>query len=404
MDIFNAARGVENYVIRCRRHIHEHPERSDQEEMTVAFISEELTKLGIAHDVVPKGGVLGYIDGAKPGKTILLRADIDALPMQESPDNTKFPKACVSKIPGMAHTCGHDAHTAMLLGAAKILHDHRDELEGRVVLFFERGEEAGYGDYYLRKHIYDNSIHVDGAWALHLLPSLPVGTIGLYPRAVSAGAGAWSVNISNENGRAVDCAVSILHALNTVRMKQVSPYESATLTPCKMQFDGQSCTISGTCRFHNRDEAGVPMKAAIRSTIEHICTVYGCEIIKLVSGGPTRPTVNNITCYELARKAISEALGEQAVVEDEPAMGAESFAHLAAIYPSCYARLGTGNPERGMDASLHSPIFDPDESAFKYGVTATVAYALTFLAHKEDIPFTPSLYLEEVFGNKEGTK
>ena len=121
--------------------------------MTVAFISEELTKLGIAHDVVLMGGVMGYIDGGKPGKTILLRADIDGLPMQESPNNTKFPKACVSKIDGVAHTCGHDPHAAMLLGAAAILHEHRDELEGRVVLFFERGEEAGHGDYYLRRHI-----------------------------------------------------------------------------------------------------------------------------------------------------------------------------------------------------------------------------------------------------------
>ena len=179
MDIFKASCGAEDYVIRCRRHIHEHPERSDQEEMTIAFISGELTRRGIDHDVVPKGGVMGYIDGAKPGKTILLRADIDALPMQESPNNTKFPKACVSKIDGVAHTCGHDAHTAML---------------------------------------------------------------------------------------------------------------------------------------------------------------------------------------------------------------------------------GCGNPENGMDASNHNPHFDPDESAFKYGVAATVSYTLTFLAHKEDIPFTPSLTLEEVFGSKEAAK
>ena len=146
------------------------------------------------------------------------------------------------------------------------------------------------------------------------------------------------------------------------------------------------------------------MKATIRSTIENICAVYGCDIIKLVSGGPTRPTVNNITCYELARKAISEALGEQAIVVGEPSMGAESFAHLAATFPSCYARLGTGNPEKGMDAGGHNPHFDPDEDSFKYGVAATVSYVLTFLSHKEDIPFTPSLYLEDIFGKKEESK
>ena len=239
---------------------------------------------------------------------------------------------------------------------------------------------------------------------MHIRPHIPTGKLTLLPASVFAGAGAWAVNISNANGRAVDCGVSILHALNTIRMREVSPYDSATLTPCKFQFDREHCFISGTCRFHNRDEAGAPMKAAIRSVIEHTCAIYGCEIIKLVSGGPTHPTVNNATCYELAQKAVVSVLGEEAIVPGEPAMGAESFSLLSAAYPSFYALLGCGNPEKGMDADNHNPHFDPDEDSFKYGVAATVSYALTFLAHKEDIPFTPSLTPEEVFGSKEEAK
>ena len=141
MEIFNEAKKNFDFAARNRRYLHEHPEMTGQEFETVKYICSELEKLGIEHVEVPDGGVVGLIHGGKPGKTILLRADVDALPILENPKNLGHDKVCISKTPGVCHACGHDAHTAMLLTEGKILHEHRDELNGTVVLCFERGEE-----------------------------------------------------------------------------------------------------------------------------------------------------------------------------------------------------------------------------------------------------------------------
>ena len=395
MDIFQEALAVEDYFIGLRRHFHENPELSDQEDSTVAKIMETLTAAGIACDNVPGGGVMGYIDSGKPGKTVLLRADIDALPIQEDPCNTKYPKACISKVPGVMHACGHDTHTAVLLGASKILQEHRQEFTGRIVLYFERGEEAGHGDYYMMKYIQDQKIHVDGCWALHCRIATPTGKIGLTSGGIYAGATSWGVSISNENGKAVSCAAAVIRNLNTARMRNVPPNEPVTLTPCRFQFGTEnvkfpgSCHISGTCRFYHADKAGRPMKKAIRQLIENTCKAYDCKILRLFQSGPTRSVINDPTCVSIAREAIEKALGKDALVASEPAMGFESFSILSSYYPSVMVHMGVGNPEKGMDGPAHNPIFDPDEAGFKYGVSATVSYALAFLANEKPIPFSP---------------
>lgn len=143
MEIFEEAKKNFDFMVRIRRHMHENPEVTGQEFETLKFINKELDALGIEHVEVEDGGIVGLIHGAKPGKTVLLRADMDALPIDESPKNLKKEKVCVSKNKGVSHACGHDAHTAMLLAEAKILNEHKDELNGTVVLCFERGEEGG---------------------------------------------------------------------------------------------------------------------------------------------------------------------------------------------------------------------------------------------------------------------
>ena len=143
MEIFEEAKKNFDYMVRIRRQMHEHPEVTGQECETLKMIHKELDALGIEHVEVEDGGIIGQIHGGKPGKTVLLRADMDALPIEENPRNLTKEKVCVSKNKGVSHACGHDAHTAMLLAEAKILNEHRDELNGNVVLCFERGEEGG---------------------------------------------------------------------------------------------------------------------------------------------------------------------------------------------------------------------------------------------------------------------
>ena len=392
MDIWQEAKRMEEYVRRIQLHLHENPELSDQEEDTVALILRELENEAISAVNVPGGGVLGFITGGKPGKTVLLRADIDALPMEEAPCNDLKPKQTVSKRPGAAHTCGHDAHTAMLLGAARILQNNREAMEGNVVLFFERGEEHGMGDLYMMEYIQQNKIHVNGAWAMHMRPGIPAGKIGLRPGGINAGSCGWSVRLEKMEGNPyslTDCAVGIIHNLNTVRMRKVSPFESLTIAPCKLQVDENGCILAGCCRFNEREKVGRPINAVWRTVLEESCAAYGYTPVKVGVGGPTRNIVNNQTAYEIACKAITEALGAEQVVMGELGLGGESFPTLANYYPSIMAHLGNRNPEKGTTTDLHNPHFEVDPDVLKYGVAATVAYALGFLAHKEPIPFTP---------------
>lgn len=389
MDIWQEALAVEDFTIACRRYIHENPELSDKEDNTVAYIMEKLNAMGVECVDVPGGGVMGFIHGGKPGKSVLLRADIDALPVQEDPMNEKQPKVCVSKNPGVAHACGHDAHTAMLLGASKILQAHREEICGEIVLYFERGEEAGHGDYYMNKYLQDNHIHVDSAWAQHVRPQVPAGQIAIMSGGIYAGNTGYGTAIVGEN--ALACGVAIINTLNTARMREMTPYERVTLSTNKLQY-GQDgvCRIAGTCRYYDIDKAGRPMRATIRNIISQTVKAYGCTTEKPVgNGGMTRGVINNPTCCHIARDALGKVIGKENVVETEPTMGAESFSILSAYYPSVMAMLGVGNPEKGMTANIHSPKFEPEEAALKTGVAATVAYALGFLAYDKPIDFDP---------------
>ena len=392
MDIWKAALAAEQDVIGWRRWFHENPELSDREEETVAYILLKLQETGIECVDVPKGGVMGFIHGGKPGKTVLLRADIDALPMDEEPRNEKGPKTCVSKRAGVAHTCGHDAHTAILLGAAGILQTHRQELAGSAVLYFERGEEDGHGDYHMMKYLQDNHIHIDGCWALHVRPFLSAGTVAVMDGGVFAGNTGWNAYIGNENGNALACACAVIHTLNSARMRNISPFLRVTLSNNKLRFGTDdiqypgTCQISGTCRYYELEEAGRPMRDVIFETIQNTCAAYGCSVI-MKKGGNTRGVINQSQCARIAREAIGAVIGLENMVKGEPAMGAESFSIPAAYYPGVYALLGTGNEEKGITAGNHHPRFDIDESALKTGVAATVAYALAFLANEETIDF-----------------
>lgn len=389
MDIWKEALAAEDYVIRCRRHLHENPELSDKEDDTCAFILKELLDMGIEAEDVPQGGVMGFIHGGKPGKTVLLRADVDALPVQEDPMNEKQPKVCVSKNPGVAHACGHDAHTAMLLGASKILQEHKDEIAGEIVLYFERGEEGGHGDYYMMKYLQDNDIHIDSCWAQHVRPQIPAGQMAIMSGGIYAGNTGYGVSIVGKN--ALACGVAIINTLNTARMREMSPYEKVTLSTNKLQYGEDGiCRIRGTCRYYDIDKAGRPMRDAIHNIIAQTVEAYGCSTVKPVGrGSMTRGVINNADCCDIAREALGRVIGKENVVEMEPTMGAESFSILSAYYPSVMALIGVRNGEKGMTAAIHNPKFEPDEAALKTGVAATLAYALAFLAYDKEIPFDP---------------
>lgn len=392
MDILANTMQIKDYIIKCRRHLYANPEISDEEFKTLAFIKEELTAMGLNFVHIQGGGIMVFIEGIQPGKTVFLRADIDALPIQEADCNEKQPKACLSTVPGVAHLCGHEAHTAMLLGAAKLLGEHKDEIQGRVILFFEQGEENGHGDIHMMRYIEDNKVQIDSCWAMHVLPDLDMGQVCLIPGGIFAGAIDWDFTVAGKNSAAaIDCCASIVNALHNARLSDVTPFEGLTVSCCLFRSDKEAgtCRIAGSCRFYDRDKAGLPIKRAFRRIVKETCLAYGCTLKEEFMMGPKEGLLNDPTCVQIARKAVGDALGTDKLATMDPTMYGESFTLLASYYPSVMALLGVRDTEKGFTAPLHNPKFEANEEALPYGAAATVAYALAFLNYKDPIPFKP---------------
>ena len=238
MDIKKTVEAEESFLVSLRRHFHENPELSQQEWKTMDFIEETLHGWGISTVRVPRGGIFGMIDSGKDGWTVLMRADIDALPIEENPKNLACEKVCLSKNHGVSHACGHDGHMAMLLTAAKILVAHKDEWEGKVLLMFEEAEEMGErGVGHLLSYLDEKKIHVDACYGTHMMYCLPAGKVAVMYDGVLAGAFFYRVKIHGKSGHGsmpslavspIDCFNTFYMALQSYRMRKVSPRNCLT--------------------------------------------------------------------------------------------------------------------------------------------------------------------------------
>ena len=403
MDIASCVEAEESFLISLRRHFHEHPELSQQEFETMGFIEETLSQWGIKTVRVPHGGVFGTIDSEKPGWTVLMRADIDALPIEENEKNLAQKKVCISKNPGVSHACGHDGHMAMLLTAAKILAAHKDEWEGKVLLMFEEAEEMGErGVDHLLRYLDRNHIHVDVCYGTHTMYCLPAGKVAVMYDGVMAGAFFFRVKIHGKSGHGslphlavspIDCFHAFYGALQSYRMRMVSPKNCLTYSFGMVQAGDTPnvipdvLTFAGTARcFVNED--GLAFRENFWKLLQSVCDTFGCTA-EIVEDQYFPVTANNKDCVDLAKKAIAEKVGD--IMEDtDPWMASETFSMTESMYPGLFTFTGIKNETLGTGANHHTPEFDIDESGLKYGVEAALAYALTMLEEKPDIPFQPA--------------
>lgn len=402
-SIYTSAKQMLDYAVSQRRHFHENPELSGLEFDTMSHIAAELKAMGIAFEYIPDGGLLGHIDGEKPGGSVLLRADCDALPIAEAACNHKREKACVSKREGVSHMCGHDSHMAMLLAAAKILLTRRANLAGRVYLLFERGEEGTNNIYWVMRHLFENKVRIDGALALHVDGGIPSGLVAFREGPVSAGAGGYLITLTGRGGHGsrpdesnnpIDCFVAIYNQLKVVRIRHIQPFTPFTdgvgvvQSGSKGNIIPEDLRFSGTFRFFDM-EAGQTYYDKLRSIVEHTAAEYGCTVNYNMLIGPSYPVVNDGECCRALDAALKKALPAGLAVEADMQMGSESFATFGAYYPSVYARVGTANVEKGTDTEAHHPAFDIDEEAMVSGITAHVAFAEEFLSGDYHPQFTP---------------
>lgn len=403
MDILALAKKEQERIVSYRRYLHENPELSQQETNTVSYICNRLEEFGISYVEVPKGGVLGFLGGDNESKTVLLRADMDALPVPESPCNLKQPKTCVSKVEGVSHVCGHDAHVAMLLVAGKILQEQIDQVPGRVVLFFERAEEAGGNILYLLRYLHEQKIRIDGCFGMHVKGNLDAGQFSLEPGGVNAGGFGFEVKLTGRGGHGsapekanspIDCFVALYQSFINIPVKYISAKDACSfslgkvVSGTKRNIIPETLEFAGSMRFFDH-AVGEKAKQEFLRLLDYICQVYQCQYEVTKSVGPTLPLVNHPQCVQIGRRAIQKQLGAERLSSMEREMGSESFSAAQRLYPGAYAFLGVRNETLGSGAANHSPAFDIDESVLYLGTALHVAYALEFLQANEPISFEP---------------
>jgi amidohydrolase len=369
-------------VVRWRREIHRHPELGFEEERTGELVASELRKAGVETTRVAKTGVLGILRGALPGKTIALRADMDALPIVESSG-----EPFSSEIHGKMHACGHDAHTAMLLGAAISLAREKERLAGTIKFFFQPAEEGPGG----AKPMIEAGVMqgVDAVAMIHVWPTLPAGTIGIRRGPATASCDDFDIEIRGRGGHGgyphlsvdtIPIAAEIVGALQRIASREVDPLDSIVVAIGQIQGGYRRNVIadvtklSGTVRCLNETvRATIP--ARIERVVRGICEAHrATHELKFELGYPS--VQNDIALADRIAVIAQGAAGIPAVVTlDRPTMGAEDFSYFAQVAPGCMIRLGVGSPGDKTPAMLHSPAFRLDEAALTSGVALFRALA-----------------------------
>ncbi|MFZ4542985.1 MAG: M20 metallopeptidase family protein [Saprospiraceae bacterium] len=378
-------------VIANRRYIHQNPELSFEEVQTGRFIAQKLHEMGIefAHGIA-ENGVVALIKGRNPAaKVIALRADIDALPIME---NNEVPYR--SKNEGVMHACGHDAHTASLLGVAKILHELKDEFEGTIKLIFQPGEEKSPGgaSIMIEEGVLENPAP-ELIIGQHVHPPLHAGKIGMRPGIYMASTDELYMTVTGKGGHGAmpqECidpiaiSAQIIVALQQIVSRLADPTLPSVLTFGKINSTGGATNIipnevklEGTFRTMNeewREKAHKQMKKLAIGIAESFGAA--CDF-NIVIGYPM--LFNNEILTEQVRRFACEYLGEAQVELLPIRMTAEDFAFYAQKIPACFYRLGTGNPSKNITAPLHTANFDIDEDSLLTGIGTMSFIAIRML-------------------------
>lgn len=381
---------VRDELIRDRRHLHAHPELGFEEHETSAYVAERLRSLGIeTRTGVGETGVVGVIRGGSAGKTVMLRADMDALPVQEEGD-----KPYKSTRPGVMHACGHDGHTAILLSVARILSEQKTSLRGNVVLAFQPAEERPPGG--ALGMIEDGAMDdpkVDAVFGLHLT-GLPVGVVGVRGGPSASSADSFRATIHGVGGHgarpqtAVDpvlIAAHIVTALHTIVSRNVDPLQAAVITVGSIHAGTVPNVIpphammSATVRSFDQ---GVRerLAARIQETVVGIAkAMAGDATVDYTYGYPV--LVNDDAMADFVTSVALEVVGpEKTRVNPPPTMASEDVGYFISRATGCYFNVGVLNPEKGFTVTNHNPGFDIDEDALPVGVEMLTRIVERYLA------------------------
>ena len=391
------AKAYREEVIQTRRHLHANPELSFQEYKTAAFVKERLMEIGVTQiESKADTGWAALIEGRNPQKQVLaLRADMDALPIIEANE-----VSYKSKNPGVMHACGHDAHTASLLGAAKILHELKDEFEGTIKLIFQPGEEVAPGgaSLMIRDNVLENP-RPAGIIGQHVMPLIPVGKVGFRPGIYMASADEIYITVKGKGGHGampetlidpVLIASHLIIALQQVVSRAASPKIPSVLSFGRVEALGATnvipneVKIQGTFRTLDepwRAKAHQKMLQIAHGIVEGMGGELDFEIRK---GYPFLKNEPEMTAR--AKQAAQDYLGEENVLDLDIWMAAEDFAFYSQVVDGCFYRLGTRNEAKGITSGVHTPTFDIDEDALEIGAGLMAWLAVSELTNARQNP------------------
>lgn len=377
-EVQDLAEGLQPTVVGFRRHIHRHPELSFEEHATGRYIAEQLKAWGIPHQHPVAGtGVVALIKGEKgAGKTFALRADIDALPIPEANDRDYR-----STHEGIMHACGHDVHTASLLGTAVILWEMRRHFAGSVKLLFQPGEEKSPGgaSIMIKEGVLENPKPV-GILGQHVHPPLEVGKVGFRPGIYMASADEVYVTITGRGGHGamphdtvdpIAVAGQVIIALQHLVSRQADPAMPTVLTFGHIASDGGATNVipdrvrlQGTFRTFDEKWRREGLDK-MRRIVEQVAAAFGA-VGELRSEGGYPYLKNDEALTQRVRGYAEDYLGPDKVVELPIRMTGEDFSFYTQLMPACFYRLGTGNAAKGITSPVHTPTFDVDEACFRH--------------------------------------
>ena len=360
-----------------RRDIHQHPELGYEERRTSDFVAAKLKEFGIeVHQGLAKTGVVGTIRNGH-GPSIGLRADIDALPLEEK--NT-FKHA--STNPGKMHACGHDGHTTMLLGAAKYLAAHKN-FKGTVNFIFQPAEEGGAGGERMLQEGLFEKFPVDSVYGLHNWPGMEPGYFGVGAGPIMAAADVFDLTVFGRGGHAalpdqcvdpIVVASQIVSALQTIPSRNTHPVDSVVISVTQINAGDTHNIIPDSARMHGTvrtflEETRSKMPTSILRVAEGVCSAFGatCEL-DYIQSYPA--TINSVPETEISAKAVIDLVGEEKIIRNPtPSMGSEDFSYMLQARPGCYVLLGIGSGKGIGGCLLHSSRYDFNDEVLPIGAS-----------------------------------
>jgi amidohydrolase len=376
-------------LITLRRDFHRHPELGGQEVRTAGIVAERLKALGYTvRTGIAKTGVTGFLKGGKPGKTVLIRADMDALPMQEETD-----VPWRSENAGVMHACGHDTHTAMGLTAAAVLARMAPTLAGNLYFVFQPSEETSRGaDAMIEEGLLED-VRSDAAVAIHILNMFPAGTIAICNGPTMASADRLTITVSGRGGHgaaphlAVDpvvAAAQIITGLQTLVSRETPPFSPAILSITMLRAGTAFNIIPDTVEMVGTFRCFDPklrerLMVALARTAEGIAASMRCTAT-VANEFMTPAVLNDPAVTRIAREAAAAIVGPEKTIAPDPLTGSEDAAFIWQKVPGCYAFIGSANPAWASPPSMHNVKFDIDESCLEIGAEFLVRAATRLLA------------------------